>query len=636
MLLGIVLLAVWLLTWGLCLRDCLRTPRLHALFGSQRRARIVWCATFLLVNPILVALYAFLRLSRWSLLERGRLREALVVAGIVLALWAQFGSLWTSHGPVDVKAEGLGSPWSTSLNWNQASSHTSWSWTAVDSRLFGAPRHIRVVHSGDMLSRTIAEEVARAFADEWWTEKVELWPRDHHPADGALAPDFYLDVAATEVLDLPLPLVHWLSARVVISGGMSPSPMGASMATNDRLKLAQVEFKGSTKLSFYRIGTALGAALYREPAEHVSDKVESSVIEELRERANDHGFSKHSALAYDPRPAMIPGALAALGLTELDREYAPYVHERVRFTFEDERPVAQAMVELGAALAADGWHESWGRIVQGESSVMVADKDGARLTVGRWPRPEYATASLYIDGEEVEVDPGVASVPLYLAILEMRYDRGELEAVAARAAEDPLDVDTLLVLRWFLSDDQRELLRAAMRAEPRPDADYWLALAQLDEKVGDLDRARASLRIANGLTHIGQSSELRVTIDRLAKKLELTSVDMQLALTLEQLTAAGCGALELGADPTRVALDPGGWVRLVARGEDGDPSVLTIRYRSPESDAPLAIHGWVANGWSEGDLELGSQTSGPFGSCTYELETALEHGRAQLTIRRTR
>ena len=472
MLLALIPFAAWILIWLWFFVDCLRTDRLHPLWGSEQRARRVWGVLFLAFNPLLVLLYVLLARTRRKQFLRSGLRQALVISGAALALWMQLGAPGTPFVSGDVKADPPSLPATLAIGYTGFSNSSSMSTMSPSTAL--APRTVRVTYSDDVVARACALRIARALAAEWWTEGVELWPREGAPREVTLAPDLYLDIATRDLLAWPTPFIQHFRGSLLFSASASRFQMGPSSGSDETLNLGHVEIEGAAQFTFTRLGSALGGAVYGDLADSLSDWLAEGVIVKLRTVAEESGQVPDLPAALEPRDLQVPAALEARDLVPLGREYGRFIHGRASFLFEDERRTPEALSELSSALEADGWSEVYLSTDEGESTVLIMKLDDLRLTIGRWPRPSWESSVVWIDGERAALPPGpISSAPL-VANLELRFSRSELVDLAARTTREPVDLGGFLALQQYVEGEQLVRVLEVLHASPVPDAKHWL------------------------------------------------------------------------------------------------------------------------------------------------------------------
>lgn len=621
---------LWLLVWLALFANCLRTQRLLPIAGSTRRARILWSLSFLLVNPIFALLYLTVGREGRLNISRSQLRTAVGSVGIAVALWLQFfaGGL----GSTEVIAAGSRSGLSLTANvhWTNTSS-------SVVSRGFlpapaVGPRRIRVVHTEDRLSRAIATQVAHSFADQWWTETVELWPRSRTPELGGLAPDRYIDIDASDVSTIPTPVVQTFRGRVLFQSSEAPSHMGPWPNNDNRIRLGQVEVSGDLDLSFTRVGTALGTSFYGEPARAVSDNIVSSLLEKLNTNAGRFGFVSDPAGVLAHTPIELPNALSELNPKVIDREYARYLHERARFTFEDERQTALVFAELHETLSAEGWIVNSTGAGEGERGVLSGNKDGVHLTIGRWPAPAFVSYVAWSNGEKMPRPAEPICESPFLVVLEHRFTDDELEAIVSQSLEAPIDLDTVRALQALLSQDQWKTVSEHLLSEPRPFARDWLMLTKAHQEQDDSEAAIRALRIASRLAFMDEDREAQKAVASVAEKLEVELEKRPAYPDYQFLVAAGFAPLDL--DAMVLDLRIGQTARFVALGSEDSAVTLTLGMQElrPTIEYTMNIKASEGSGSIFGPRVPESSTSVLCG-VAFTVEAAARGDHAELVVR---
>ncbi len=636
MLFAITLLTVYLAIWLWLFRDSYRSQELHPLFGSQVRARRFWIVMFLACNPLLVVLYAVFGKRAWAGTIQPRTRQLAVVAGALLSLWFQLGMVWSSSYAVDAKLDPPSLPWGMSFQVTTNSSGTSLR-SGYQSTNRRAPRTLRVLHGGDVLSRACATHVARDLAAEWWTDKVELWPREKLPEPGALAPDFYINLVVTDSDALPTPMIQIFRGHIAFTAGVSPYSMGSHNGFEGLPQTGLVEYEGEWSFYFKRLGSALGGAVYGDLAEGFGAWFRQRVISDFRESAELGQRTVAYSGDFDPREQEVPDALQAMGLEPMGREHARFVHERALFRFQDDRPAEEVLLKLGADLNADGWNETWARIVHGEASVLLADKAGVRVTVGKWPRPTYEPAMQSIGGDPVDRAAGPISSSDYIVTLESRFTNEEYEALAMSYAAEPFNVDGLFDLTSKVrSDAAVEALRKSFNTNPRPDSYLWLCMARVEKRAGNMDAARRCVQLAYALARIEKNKPRGDEAKRTAKSFDLSLPSFYESPDLELVVEAGFPSVDRGAEPQKFVLSGGGAVRVVADCGHANLTVLVVTLEEEEDGLKLQYDLTTGQGtgtsstWSS--RELGETWTGAGGQCPLHVESELRDGDVILTM----
>ncbi len=450
--------------------DCFRhRAQLTPMLGSQRFAFALWTVLFLACNPILAALYALFGRSAWSRAWKPWNRQGLVLIVALFGIALQFGTFGSRGPAIDVKANPLPGLFGMAYQANQMGSNHSVS-TRSESGTSRAPKTIRVTYSDGELSWLCARQVATDFANESWTESVELWPREHLPEEGALAPDLYVDIAGMQERLWPTPLVQSFKGQVHVSAASVPFPMGATTSTEGLPPMGRKEFKGEFTYQFRRFGFVLGADVLGTPAQSIAASIKKSILEPLGELAVPGKPSiSLPGSAIPGIPLELPKALLAKDIEFRGWEHGPFIHSRAYYRFHDERPFAEVLVELSEALAAEGWGRAVSKSsAQDERSLTV--RDGARhLRVGKWPAPEWRASTKTVNGEVVELPPGPTSSAPFMVTLESRFSTEEYEQLARQYLQEPLNAEGLGAIRTKLKSE--DLLREVdehLEALPEP------------------------------------------------------------------------------------------------------------------------------------------------------------------------
>lgn len=626
-----MLASLWLLVWLALFANCLRTQRLLPVAGSTKRARILWSLSFLLVNPVFALLYLTVGREGRLHIARPQWRTTVGAVGITVALWLQFFAGGLSSP--EVIAAGSRSRLSLAANahWFSANS------TVINRGTYGAPavgsRRIRVVHTDDRLSRAIATQVAHAFADQWWAETVELWPRNRAPELGALAPDRYIDIDASDVITIPTPIIQAFHGRVLFQSSQAPSHMGAWPNNDSRIRLGQAEVSGDLDISFARAGTALGTSFYGEPAQVVSDKILSSLLQELNANAERFGFVTDPPGVLAHTPVELPDALAKLKLMAIDREYARYLHERARFTFEDRRDTASVLADLAETLRTEGWGINLAASPEGERGVLSGNKDDVHLTIGRWPMPAFVPYVAWSNGEKMPRQAEPICESPFLIVLEYRFTDDELGVILNRSMEAPIDFDTVRALQALLTQEQWKTVSEHLHSEPRPFARDWLMLTKAHQEQDDTEAAIRALRVASQLASFDEDREAQKKVTSVADELEVKLKKRLPYPDYEFLVAAGFTPLDL--DAIGLDLRVGQTARFVSLGSAESAVTLTLGMQQlrPSIEYTMNIKAPEASGSISGPRTPQSSTIVLCG-VYFTVEAAARGDHAELIVRR--
>ncbi len=627
MLLPTTLLAAAFLIWLLCFVDAWRNKTPHTLFGSQESARKFWIVMLLLANPILVVLYAlFARSSRTGKLSSG-LRHAIILCVAAFAIWMQLGGPGTPRIVGDVTEHPLAAGWGFNIGRTALGNNSSYG-TSTDGGPLRAPRTLRILYADDELSRTCAYRLAQDLREEWWAERVVLWPQEEPLEDGGFAPDFIVNISSLDVTTWLTPFVQTIQGRLVVTGSCSSYPMGSTSAHERLPRGGAIEIENNTTFHFRRFGCALGSSVFSELADGLNRSIRELMTEDFREAADTGHRVEFRPAEIRPRGTEVPAPLAAMDLQPLGREHGPYVHERAWFRFHAEGRCEQILKNLNDALEALGWNPSWAGIMNGERSVLRMDRGGLQVTVGRWPRPERH-GTVWIDGVKQESNEPVSTSPFIVTLVSYFTDE-EYQTLAETYAAAPMNVPGLLAIHSKIqAGAPLDKLREALRQEPDPEASFWLRLSRLDKRAEDLESATRSLQIAHALAVLDSDSRLRTRIEGFARRIGLhydpPSDGSHLLEAGFHLVSSKTGTL------TR-SMAPGEQLRFLRIHPKKPPAQLVVRARSLQGREALDLNFKSPRMGQRGPWAIGRKWGAGKGNWSFHLDSELRDGKIEIRV----
>jgi hypothetical protein len=431
----IALLLLHVVLWVWAISDCLRhREELTPILGSRKLSFGFWVLVLFAINPILLVLYALFGRRAWTGSWNPWVRHAVLFPCLILGIALQMGHIGSREPAIDVKGAKLSSLSGVRLQIHGAENSNSCS-TVTESGDLRTPKTVRVSYSEDELSWQCARELAIAFGSEPWTDSVELWPRAHRPSNGGLAPELYVDVSNTPTRQWSLPFYQGFQGSIYATAASAPFPMGPYSSTEGLPRSGRREFKSRIGYSFHGFGFALGGDVIGGPAQGIATLLIHDFVEPFRKTSAEGAAAALPAGVYAPEsPIELPAALLALDAKFLGWEYAPYVHSRSIYQFEDERHYATVLAELSGSLEAEGW----GRALTEQQALVerafTMRGGGKMLTIGKWPHPKYRITSS-VNGKRVPSPLGPNSSAPFVITLESRFDSEEMAAHALQPAE---------------------------------------------------------------------------------------------------------------------------------------------------------------------------------------------------------
>ncbi len=204
---------VWAIVWTLQLINCLLRKQFPPTLGTDSRSRILWLATFALLDPFLTLLYFVFVV--WGLGKGARWTRVVTAISVCLTLAGMLLGHpgWGSEGPHSLRYGDLG-PSNTDLHVGVTltEGQLSAGWMTVPAKgAIAVPKHVEIVLDGSVNGLNRAAEI---LTERLWQfpyiERIDWVPMGKSPKE-VRGPDFriYLKVETTSRLPLWMRLSPW-------------------------------------------------------------------------------------------------------------------------------------------------------------------------------------------------------------------------------------------------------------------------------------------------------------------------------------------------------------------------------------------------------------------------------------------
>ncbi len=276
------MLSFTLLAMVLLLLDCWRSAKLLPMFGSVRKARVIWSLSFLLTNPFMLLLYMAIARKQWVLVETPEKRDRVVLIGLFLSALLQLPPLepsYTARERPGIEFTFFPTSYVGAIGWSMGGGGGQ---PRPESWVVTGAREVRITSTRDPIAWKVAQEIARRFRQEHWTARVEP---NLGVADASIESreqEVCIEVDGSGMRTHWCPMCNWIDGELVIYQTYQsfPKSQGGEMPSDQLVRRREAHVKGMVT----RVGVCLGDAYYGAITDYALDHFDDSYFDSM----NDH------------------------------------------------------------------------------------------------------------------------------------------------------------------------------------------------------------------------------------------------------------------------------------------------------------------------------------------------------------
>lgn len=535
--------------WAVLLIACLRKRQFCPVFWDPHKTRLIWLATFLLVNPLLTILYLV-----FGQIRAPQARPVQVVRPLVLVL-AFLGffvnvpgltHLWMQ--PFLGRSANAGRTARARLAVTKTTNNTSTtsSTSSSDNSRF-ACRRIALIAEGDhpFLQR-VGAGLVRQLRKLPAVETVELQTEGAFPASGRRAPDIFVRLYLSHFQENLAPYSLKLSAQV--DADVGATPLRSNNHYHDSFEPPLLEFELQVRMSHQSTTTGYESVRYTQAAQNIAKEMGEQIGKTFEQWRDKYGLLPELPVEfYGPYTAReLPEPLQKLKPVRLGSYPGLLLHSATYSQFRFAGEPVQTLATLRDAMTASGWKEMsclW------DMSVLSLrwTQDNRRIHLFQIPRLEPLPGTrMTSPASEPEPDR------LYGIVEEERFSGEELRTTLDRLLAEPLSVERLLLFERMFDEQQEQRWLTILAQQPPRDIGAQIRLGEFYHCRSQPETALQALKRARTLLWaVRDDGAYRDRLKRLAQDLgdkKLTEA----VPTREDFLDAGFVELTLDGGPVEI------------------------------------------------------------------------------------
>lgn len=428
------------------------------------------------------------------------------------------------------------------------------------------------------LMERIGTELLKQLKTDSRFDRLAYYPLGHSPEAGTEAPDLVLSINLESIEESGI-AGRTLKAKVKMTLGSSLA--ASHYSVNDHLSPPIVSLNVSSTVEHQSSMTGIesSSAKYTLQGQDIAKQLANAVSDKLKTLREKFRLMPKLPAALRPEFVATPEFefLKRLHATRRTSFHGFMFHNETFWQFTSSENAEPLLTSLRDELQESGWRIEHLEMLPGQNIHLRAEKGSAILEV--FP----AESRIF---QPVEIKEPRGPVHYHVRYLH-RMDADELHAVVAELLSAPKpDVEMLLLLSRFGSEEQRQQTIKLIAEHPPRSVDAWLMLAGASSGEKEVDACRRSLvRATLLLRTVTNPGDYDQRIKTLAKQQKIEEPALK-EFDRDTLTELGILELVAGAAPSTVEVaENSGASFFVTDAEKGD-TVLTVRIQSNGNSRP--------------------------------------------------
>ena len=427
-------------------------------------------------------------------------------------------------------------------------------------------------HSNHVLMERVGTELLAQLKADNKFDRLAYYPSGHLPETEAEAPDVWLSINLESIEESGI-IGRELKATVTATLGSSLA--GSHHTVHDHLSPPIVTLNTSISVDHQSTLTGIesSSAEYSQQGKDIAKHLMTAISGKLKTLREKHPPLPNLPSSLSPEFVAAPEFefLKRLNAAHQASYHGFMFHNETFWQFTSTENAEPMLASIRDELSKSEWRVEGFEATDGQNAYLRAEKGDAILELFPMKRAIFSMP------QTKELQGPIQYNVRYLH----RMNSGDLQAVVGEllAAPKP-DVDDLLILRRFGSQEQQEQVIKQLEKHPPRTVEAWLMLAESYARGSETDLCRRALiRATLLMLTVKDSTDYDRRIEDIASKQKIEASELKV-VDLAVLTELGIVELVAGAEPSNVEIPANTAASFFFANDSGGPTVITVRIQT--------------------------------------------------------
>lgn len=438
---------------------------------------------------------------------------------------------------------------------------------------FLADRGLMIInHSNHVLMERVGTELLAQLKADNKFDRLAYYPSGHLPENGAEAPDVWLSINLESIEESG---IIGRELKATVTAALGSSLAGSHHTVHDHLSPPIITL--STSISVDHQSTLTGiessSAEYSQQGKDIAKHLMTAISGKLKTLHEKHPPLPNLPSSLRPEFVAAPEFefLKRLNAALLASYHGFMFHNETFWQFTSTENAEPMLASIRDELSKSEWRVEDFEATDGQNAYLRAEKGDAILELFPMKRGIFSMP------QTKELQGPIQYNVRYLH----RMNSGELQAVVGELLAAPRpDVDKLLILRRFGSQEQQAQIMQLMEKHPPRSVEAWLILAESYSRANKADACRVALiRATLLMLTVTDAADYDRRIKDIAAKQKIEASELK-AVDQAVLTELGIVELVAGAEPSNVEISANTAASFFVADDSEGPTVITVRIQT--------------------------------------------------------
>jgi hypothetical protein len=427
-------------------------------------------------------------------------------------------------------------------------------------------------HSNHVLMERIGTELLALLQADNQFDRLAYYPSGHLPETGAEAPDLWLGLNLESIEESG---ITGRELKATVTATLGSSIAGSHRTVHDHLSPPIVTLNASISVDHESSLTGIesSSAEYSQQGKDIAKHLMKAISGKLKTLREKHPPLPNLPSSLSPEFVAAPEFefLKRLNATRQTSFHGFMFHNETFWQFASTETAEPMLTSIRNELSESDWQVGDFEATDGQNAYLRAEKGDAILELFPMKRGMFSMP------QTKELQGPIQYNVRYLH----RMNSEELQAVVGELLAVPKpDVDELLLLRRFGSQEQQAEIMQLIEKHPPRSVDAWLMLAESYAGANKADACRVALiRATLLMLTVTDSADYDRRIKDIATKQKIEASALRV-VDQGVLTELGIVELVAGADASTVEISANSGASFFVANDSEGATVFTVRIQT--------------------------------------------------------
>ena len=600
------ILVLYLAIWAILLVLCFRKNAFWPVIGDSKTTKKFWLATFILMNPVLTALYFFFGQIRSPKVKPNAYAFSTVLAFAIVGFYFNFPGithLWMQpflgrskniprfHASIAAIKSGN--------NTNTSSVSNS----SNNSKL--ACKNVAVFcEDSDVLICRIGNDLKEFIKKIPNIETVDYYNSDSHPPQNAISPDIFIRLNLDNIKENFLPYILKLQADIHVL--ISNHSVSGGSGYYDNRTPPIFNYSLNMELSHKSETTGYESIRYDMASKDIAKQISKELEKNIKTWREKYGLLPDIPAGFygEYKPNELPEPFESFEIKKLYSYSGLMKHNETAWQTDVSGDAVGKLGKLQDQLVELGWKKLSGDLDE-RFLEMRLEKDNRRLHIFKQRESDSFRPGVFVTTtQKVEK---AKPTRLNISDVESLNDE-ELYSALDKLLEEPVNMELVMLFERMFNSPEQDKFFELLRSKPLTSLNDQIRLAEMYDGRKMQEEAKQTFFRAKALFWImPEESDLRSRLQQLAKKFGDEKL-VQEAPSRDLLLDMGCTEITKETQPFVKHTAPDEQVIVFSQKEDGTIKTLCLSCTPLDKSNPSFVLHSAEHGANSGK-SWGTQNS---------------------------